>query len=130
MDNYTLSTIDYAASLVRCYRKYDAINRCYTISMNNLAEHDKYRLVALMMQDDEMQAAEATGPDNPMFTDHMLPVLIRYLKSDRLSTASDFADVWRDACLKYYSDDAEKLLQYSIMDYNESCETPDETEDA
>jgi hypothetical protein len=120
MDNYTKPTIAFADQMVRCYRKFDSINKVFVISLNYLASHDKYHLLALMMADDELRAAESVGPDNCLWNSIMLPALIKYLKSDRKSTEEEFNHVWREGCLHYFADDIEQLLSDRLDDYNEA----------
>lgn len=118
--NHTKETKSFAYSLVTNYAKFDALSDCYTLNINNISDFDIHELSAKIMSEDESYASEATGPDNPSFTNKMLPALTRFLsKSYDRDEEIEFAREWRDGVCKYFSSSANALLEAMLNDYNQ-----------
>lgn len=115
IDKWSDETVSCADGLVRCYSTPDGI------SLENISDHDMSRLAALMMLDDSVRAAEATGPDNPVFCSRMLPALVRLMRSDTETAREDFSTAWRDGVVHYYTDAISELLELRAAVHYRFC---------
>lgn len=99
------------------YAKYDKLDGFYSLDVQDLPDFVQNEFAAIIMNDNNAWASEATGPDNKHWETRMLPALTRYLKNstDR-DEAIEFNNTWRECVTDYINNKMQELVNDSIQD--------------
>lgn len=90
----------------------------YHLDYTRLLDNDLEEVTAQLLAEDELFAAEATGPDNPAYSNRMLPALLRHLQShsDR-DEQIEFLKEWRHGVSSYARNRIESLLEERLQNH-------------
>lgn len=107
----------FAKECISHYAKFDKTEKSYSLNISQLPEFVQNEFAAIIMNNDNTWASEATGPDNKHWKSKMLPALTRYLKnSTDKDEAIEFNHIWRDCVTSYMNDKMQELIDDSIPD--------------
>ncbi len=108
---------EFARDCVSHYAKFDQFCDGYNLSLTDLPSFVRHEFAAVIMNDDNAWASEATGPDNKHWQTKMLPALTRYLKnSTDKDEAIEFNNIWRECVTDYMNIKMQELIDDSITD--------------
>ena len=69
----------FAYDCVLVHAKFDKFIKQYTITLSDLPDFDQHEFASLILANDDSLASEATGADNGLYANHMLPALLGLL---------------------------------------------------
>jgi hypothetical protein len=112
---------DFAHECVIQYSKYDHIDRYKKLNINDLPDFVQEEFASLILSSNYSLSVEATGPDNDLFDQDMLPCLIKLLKNpiDK-DNEIDFIQSWKNGIVSYTKIRMQELIDSEIFDYNDS----------
>lgn len=103
----------FAYSLVSIYSKDGELD------INDISEFDLNEFASLIMASDPSLASEATGPDNPAWTNKMFTALTHYLKySHDREEQRIFAETWAEGITSYFMPMMQEILDFQLTEYN------------
>lgn len=109
----------FANDLVSHYAIFDNCDGFYTLDVQDLPDFVQNEFAAMLMNEDNALAVEATGPDNKHWDSKMLPALTRYLQnSTDKDEGIEFNNVWRDCVTSYLESTIQKIIFEALNDYN------------
>ncbi len=118
--NYSKQTRILASELAHHYATFDTTIKQYIINLSDLADFDRHELAASMMSEDDSLSSEATGLDNPAYTEKMLPALLHFMQN---STDKDeeieFAREWKEGVTSYFTNHMQELLDEYVYNMND-----------
>lgn len=107
----------FARSCVYHYAKF--YDGQYSLNVSDLDDFICEEFAALIMQNDDARANEATGSDNPLYKEKMLPALLRLLKNSSDSDEKiEFINAWCQGVSDYQKVYMQELIDNAIIDYN------------
>lgn len=111
--NYILDLVDY-------YVKFDRKAGEYKISIMDIADYSLHELAGMLLAEDASLTNEATGPDNPLFLNKMLPALHLHLKNTTDQDLEiEFTKAWREGICIYTYPIINELLQAEVLAKNQ-----------
>lgn len=101
--NYSQQTKKFISSLVSNYAEFNTIDGFYSIDVSKLPESELEEFSSLIMSNDKLWAAEATGLDNPAYEDSMLPALNLYLSNpNNKDNEIEYLNKWKEGVCVYF----------------------------
>jgi hypothetical protein len=117
--NHSKVTIKFVDYLIHHYAKYDTHDNVYSLSIDNIPEHDVHELSSILLSEDSSYASEATGVDNPSYERYMLPALTRYLlNTTDKDNEIEFLHAWKNGLVNYSRNIIEELLEDRLSEFN------------
>jgi len=105
--------------LVNNYSEYHSKSGNYILPIEKIDEIDLWKFASLIMKLDDDRAMEATGPDNPCYSNKLLPALTKLLSHPIEHDAQrDFIDSWREGVGEYFKPLLEELIEEYLQEYN------------
>lgn len=122
LDNFSdKKAKEYVSVLVFQYSKYCSDTKSFQLNIEDVPDFDQNKLASLIGMSDDASSSEATGPDNGLFANKMLPSLLNFLKDPLDSEArNDFTKEWRDGFTEYLKPSMQKLINEALEDFNDS----------
>jgi hypothetical protein len=109
----------FANDCVSHYASFNNYDGFYSLSVHDLPDFVQNEFAAMLMNDDNAVAVEATGPDNKHWESKMFPALTRYLKnSTDKDEAIEFNNVWRDCVTSYCESTMQEIIDDALQEYN------------
>jgi len=103
----------FAYSLVSIYSKDGELD------LNDISEFDLNEFASLIIRDDPSLGAEASGPDNIYWEEHMLPALTTYLfNSHDAEEEKNYLRVWSKCITSYFIPMMQEILDNQLVEYN------------
>lgn len=111
--------VDLIDRLIIVNARYDDANKSYELHYDDLNDFDQQELTSIIMSHDHDWGCEASGPDNSMYENYMLPALITYMRDTRNKILkSEFVEAWEKGLTHYFKGYISKALEERLISYN------------
>lgn len=108
-----------AYSIVFHYAKYDKYEKKHLIDLNDIPEHDKFYLTAILLSENYDLANEVLGSDNYFFKKEILPTMIKLFKKPTDGELKyDFVESCKNGILAYMESYLIKSINEQLDEYN------------
>lgn len=109
----------YLSMLVRTYVTYDRLSESHELSIDDLPDHELYKLCGMIMDEDKERAQDATCENNPEYLETMLPALVKHMcNEDSKEYEREYTEAWRKGILSYFREYIKDLINYELDMYN------------
>lgn len=115
---------NFAYDCVVGHATYDNLDEFYSLDVTDLPDFVRHEFAAMIMASDDNYANEACGADNALWSDKMMPALVRYLKNSTNKDAEiEFSNTWRESTSKYLEGVMQEFIDEALTEYNsEYCD--------